>query len=187
MMRQSSQSSSTISLSGRVRDPPLHITVGILSVTYLDISAILDIDLSAFVLTRADLDTESNPISTVAETDFQLYIAQAWASFQVDKASKDKGKHIRFDGIQVLLHKKSDTQAVMVSKEISLLEIQQSKNIPPASSSSPSPHPTPATASTQPEAHKHTLMSASSSIGSSKSTSSVPSHIHQDNCLLLSS
>ena len=97
--RQSSQGSSTISSFGRARDPPSHITVGILSTTYPNTSAILDINLSAFVLTRANSDMESEPIPIVADVDFQLYIAQAWGSFQVDKTSKDKGKHIRFDGV----------------------------------------------------------------------------------------
>ena len=98
-MRQSNQISFVTSLSGMARDLPPYITAGILSVTYLDTSAILNIDLSTFVLTRADLDMEIDPIPIVADADFQPYIAQAWASFQVDKAPKDKGKQVQFDGI----------------------------------------------------------------------------------------
>ena len=88
-MRQSNPISSMTSSSGMVRDPPLHITAGILSATYPDTLAILDINPSTFVLTGAHSDMEIDPIPIVAD---QPYIAQAWASFQVDKASKDKGK-----------------------------------------------------------------------------------------------
>ena len=107
-MRQSIQGSSTTSSFSMTRDPPPHITVDILSMTYLDISAILNINPSAFVLTGADSDMESDPISIVADVDFQPYIAQAWMSFQADKALKDKGKHVRFDGVQVPPHRKLD-------------------------------------------------------------------------------
>ena len=104
--RQFNQISSVTSSSSMVKDLPLHITVGILSTRYLSTSAILDIDPSTFILTGVDSDMEIGPISVIADTDFQPYIAQAWASFQVDKASKDKGKCIRFDGVQVPPHRK---------------------------------------------------------------------------------
>ena len=45
----------------------------------------------------------------VTALEFQLYIAQAWASFQVDQASKDKGKCICFDGVHISSQKKPET------------------------------------------------------------------------------
>ena len=96
----------------------------------------------------------------------------------MDKASKDKGKWIRFDGIQVPLHKKPDAQAAMVSEEILLPEIQQSKNILSSLSTSQS---TPAPVSAQPKSHNNISASSSSSVGSFGSTSTIPPHIPQAN------
>ena len=44
-----------------------------------------------------DLDKESDPAFT--DPDFQAYIANAWAAFQVDR--KDKGKRVQFDGVEM--------------------------------------------------------------------------------------
>jgi hypothetical protein len=68
--------SSTATSANFIRDPPPHMTSGILAITYPDTDAVLDIDPSAF-MTAAQVSTSLN----VAELDFQPYIAQAWASF----------------------------------------------------------------------------------------------------------
>ena len=80
-MRQSSQGSSATLSSGMAKNLPLHIMVGILSMIYPDTLAILNINLSAFMLTGVDSNMEIDPITIVADADFQPYIAQAWISF----------------------------------------------------------------------------------------------------------
>jgi hypothetical protein len=57
--------SSTATSANFIRDPPPHMTSGILAITYLDTDAVLDIDHSAF-MTTAQVSTSLN----VAELDF---------------------------------------------------------------------------------------------------------------------
>jgi hypothetical protein len=88
--------SSTATSANFVRDPPPHMRSGILAITYPDTDAVLDIDSSAFAV---QVSTSLN----VAEPDFQPYIAQAWASFQAERGSKDSRptKRVCFDGVAV--------------------------------------------------------------------------------------
>jgi hypothetical protein len=149
--RQSGQAS-TLSGSANTfsRDLPPHITVGILSAAYPQTPVMLDIDPSAFTFTETETE---NPIeSSSADIDFQPYIAQAWASFQADKASKDKGKRVRFDGVQIPLCNKPAGRAATVSEELLSPELQKSTKdkslLPPSASTSSStsvPHPTSST------------------------------------------
>jgi hypothetical protein len=90
--------SSAATSANFIRDPPSHMTSGILAITYPDTNAVLDIDPSAF-MTAVQVSTSLN----VAEPDFQPYIAQAWASFQAERGSKDSHptKRVHFDGVAV--------------------------------------------------------------------------------------
>jgi hypothetical protein len=97
----------------------------------------MDIDPSTFTFSETGM---KSPIElSSADIDFQPYIAQAWVSFQVDKASKDKGKQVRFDGVQIPLHNKPAGRATTVSEELLSPELQKStkdKLLPPPSVSS---------------------------------------------------
>ena len=92
-------SSLTTLAPGISKNPSPHITAGILSITYLETSVVVDIDLSAFLIIEIDEEREAKPV--VAFLDFQLYITWAWVNFQADKASKNKGKQVWFDGIPI--------------------------------------------------------------------------------------
>ena len=69
-----------------------------------------------------DLDEESDP--ALADLDFQAYIANAWAAFQVDR--KDRGKRVQFDGIEMLARKTGHPgpQAALVAEEVVSLVIE---------------------------------------------------------------
>jgi hypothetical protein len=112
--------SSTATSANFVRDLPPHMTSGILAITYPDTDAVLDIDSSAF-MTAAQVSTSLN----VAEPDFQPYIAQAWASFQAERGSKDSHptKRVRFDGIAVPTRQVvcSNPQSASVSEELEII------------------------------------------------------------------
>ena len=105
---------------------------GILSAAYQETPVVIDIDPSTFVMVELEEEEDETPTETIP--DFQPYIAQAWASFQADKAARDKGKQVRFDGVQVPPRKKPTDQSVPATKEILSPDLQQ--NIPPASSAS---------------------------------------------------
>lgn len=77
--------------------PPI-VTAGILSLPFPEIDAVLDIDPSVF-LAPVEQDYNDNNDPAFADPAFQSYIAQAWASFQSDR--KDKGKRLRFDGVEI--------------------------------------------------------------------------------------
>ena len=81
--------------------PPPHIMAGILSAAYLETPVVININLSTFVMIELKEEEDETPTATIP--DFQPYIAQAWASFQADKAARNKEKQVRFDGIQVPL------------------------------------------------------------------------------------
>ncbi|KAF8119272.1 hypothetical protein EV363DRAFT_1299810 [Boletus edulis] len=74
------------------------VTTGIVSLTYPDTDAILDIEPSVFLLPVDDLD-DDEPL-VISYPDFEPYIARAWASFQVDKA-KPKGPKLCFDDVKM--------------------------------------------------------------------------------------
>ena len=59
--------------------------------------------------------------------DFWPYVAQTWASFQVDHASKDKSRHPVFDGVHIPPWRRLDPCAAMVSEEILSSKLQQVK------------------------------------------------------------
>ena len=78
--------------------PSSVVTSGIFLVTNSTTDAILDIEPSVFMSpVDQDSDKESDP--ALADPDFQAYIANAWAAFQADR--KDKGKRVRFDGVEM--------------------------------------------------------------------------------------
>ena len=71
--------------------PSSVVTSGIFSVTNSTTDTILDIEPSVFMApVDQDSDEESDP--ALADPDFQVYIANAWAAFQADR--KDKGKRV---------------------------------------------------------------------------------------------
>ena len=68
------------------------------SVTNSTTDTILDIEPLVFMApVDQDSDEESDP--ALADPGFQAYIANAWAAFQADR--KDKGKRVRFDGVEM--------------------------------------------------------------------------------------
>jgi hypothetical protein len=95
-------------------------TSSILAITYPDTDAVLDIDPSAF-MTTMQVSTSLN----VTDPDFQPYIAQAWASFQAERGSKDSHptKRIRFDGVAVPTQQFvcSNPQSTLVSEELEIV------------------------------------------------------------------
>ena len=106
--KQSVQQPATTSASassGFTRDPPPHLTTGLLCSAFPETPTILDVDPSAF-LTMAPSTTDYPPMSIVEDVDFQPYIAQAWVAFQADRVSKDKNKKcLRFNGVKIPPHK----------------------------------------------------------------------------------
>jgi hypothetical protein len=120
--------SSTATSANFIRDPPPHMTSGILAITHPDTDVVLDIDPSAF-MTAAQVSTSLN----VAELDFQPYIAQAWASFQAERGLKDScpTKRVHFDGVAVptqqVIH--SNLQSTSVSEELEIVspEVRQAQ------------------------------------------------------------
>jgi hypothetical protein len=165
--RQSGQAStSSGSANTFSRDPPLHITVRMLSAAYLQTPVMMDIDPSAFML--SETETESPTDTSATDIDFQPYIAHTWASFQTEKASKDKGKRVRFDGVQIPPCNKPASQAAMVSEELLSPELQKSTKdktlLPPSAaalSSTSVPRPTSST-STSSQSGSSVLRSAAS-------------------------
>ena len=101
---QTTQQPATTSASastGFMRDPPPHLTAGLLCAAFPETPTILDVDLSAFLMI-ATPTTDCPPMSIVEDIKFQPYIAQAWAAFQPDRVSKDKGKkRLHFDGVEI--------------------------------------------------------------------------------------
>jgi hypothetical protein len=189
--RQSGQAStSSGSTKTFSRDPPPHITAGILSAAYPQTPVVMDIDSSAFMF--AETETES-PTDTSA-TDI------AWTSFQADKASKDKGKQVRFDWVQIPPRNKPAGRAATVSEELLSLELQKStkdKSLPPPSTDALSSTSAPRSTSSTPmnsQSGSSALRSAASSsfpplipqtnqMFAPKRSSSTPSHsrmrVHQ--------
>ena len=90
----SAQEPATTSMSassGFMRDPLPHLTTSLLCSAFPKMPAILDIDLSAFLMTTTST-TDYPPMPIVEDINFQPYIAQAWVAFQVDRVSKDKSR-----------------------------------------------------------------------------------------------
>ena len=188
---------STSASSGFTRNPPPHLTAGILHAVFPETPAILDVNLSTFLMmTRSTINSPS--MLVVANTKFQPYIAKAWETFQVDRASKDKGrKHACFDGVEIPPHKfpnpDSHWATVLEKMEIHLSELQQVASVTPASdqSSRPSVRASPALI---PAAPITVLMPASTSTGQSGPLSSqsgvtgtIPPYVPPTNKSLVSS
>ena len=78
-----------------------------------------------------DSDEESDP--ALADPGFQAYIANAWAAFQADR--KDKGKRVRFDGIEMPARKtgRPGPRAASVAEEVvsPAIEAMRSKSTTP--------------------------------------------------------
>ena len=148
---QQPATTSTSASSGFMKDPPPHLTAGLLCSAFPEMPAILDVDPSAF-LTTATSTTDYPPMPIVEDVDFQPYIAQAWVTFQADRVLKDKNKkHLRFDGVEIPPHKTPSDKApnlescqATVSEEMAVLspELQQAAKATPA--------PVPVVASDQP-------------------------------------
>ena len=106
--KQSAQqpaTTSTSASSGFMRDLLPHLTAGLLCSAFPKMPAILDVDPSAFLM-MVTSTTDYPPMPIVKDIDFQPYIAQAWAAFQVDRVSKDKSKkHLHFNGVKIPPHK----------------------------------------------------------------------------------
>jgi len=126
------------------RDQPPHVTTGILSATYLETSMVLDIDPSAFILTQ---EQESDPEDT--DDKFKPYFAKVWASFQADRAAKDKSKCVWFNGVQIPLQKRLDPRTAMVLEELFSPELQKTTQATLSSSSS-RPQPSTSALCTEP-------------------------------------
>ena len=102
---QQPATTSTPASSGFTRDPPPHLTAGLLCSAFPETPTILDVDPSAF-LTTALSTTDYPPLPIVEDINFQPYIAQAWVAFQADRVSKDKNKkRLCFDGVEIPPHK----------------------------------------------------------------------------------
>ena len=108
--------------------PSSVVTSGIFSVTNSTTNTILDIKPLVFMApVDQDSDEESDP--SLADPDFQAYIANAWAAFQADR--KDRGKRVRFDGVEMLAQKTGHAgpRAMSVAEEVisPAIEAMQSK------------------------------------------------------------
>ena len=127
------------------------VTAGIFSVSGSSSDAVLDIEPSVF-MTPVDQDGDDESDPALADPEIQAYLANAWAAFQADK--KDKGKRVRFDGVQLPLRKtgRPDPQAAPVAEEVDSLAIEalRSKSaVPPRVPGSSLPwFPTPSSSST---------------------------------------
>jgi hypothetical protein len=95
-------------------------TSGILAIMYPDTDTVLDIDPSAF-MTTVQVSTSLN----VTDPDFQPYIAQAWASFQVERGLKDSRptKRVHFNGVAVPTRQgvRSNPQSASVLEELEII------------------------------------------------------------------
>ena len=97
--------------------PSSVVTSGIFLVTNSTTDAILDIEPLVFMApVDQDSDEESDP--ALADPGFQAYIANAWAAFQANR--KDKGKQVRFDGVEMPARKTScpGPRAASVAEEV---------------------------------------------------------------------
>ena len=109
-----------------------HITAGIFSLA-LATDTILDIEPSAFYTAEEASECLALPY-TVPE--FQLYFAQAWASFQANCVTKDKlngqGKKVQFHSVKILVcwTMCPDLRAVSVVEKIISPELQESAKKP---------------------------------------------------------
>ena len=128
-----STSSSATSAVNFVRESPPHMTSRILACSYLDMDVVFkeDIDPTAFMMT---VQVSTSPNSADLESqDFQPYIVQAWASFQVNKASKEGclQKGIQFDGVAVPAKQavKPSPKTTTVSDKMKIIspKVQQSQ------------------------------------------------------------
>jgi hypothetical protein len=112
-----------------VRDPPPHMTAGILSLTYPEVDVEVEVEPSAFLNTVDEL--AATPPYIVADPEFQPYFANAWASFQANKAGKEgqSGKRVRFDGVQVppKTFARGGGRQATVSEEIESPEVQATR------------------------------------------------------------
>ncbi|KAF9231116.1 hypothetical protein BU15DRAFT_68607 [Melanogaster broomeanus] len=128
------------------RETPPHMTVGILSLTYPDVEVELELEPSAFLNTIDGSETLTAPY--VEDPEFQPYFAQAWATFQADRAGKDgqRGKRVRFDGVEIPVRTstKLNPRAAMVSEELLSPQVQQARGNPQAGPSRPATPPAPA-------------------------------------------
>ena len=78
-----------------------HLTTRLLCSAFPETPAILDIDPSAFLMMVMST-TDYPPMPIVEDVNFQPFIAQTWAAFQVDRVSKDKNKKcLCFDGVEI--------------------------------------------------------------------------------------
>jgi hypothetical protein len=114
------------------------VTAGIFSVTDSFTDAILDIEPSVF-MTPVDQDSDDEADPAFTDPDFQSYIANAWAAFQADK--KDKGKRVRFDGVEMPNRKtgRPGPRAASVAEEVvsPAIEASRSRSAAPPKTTAP--------------------------------------------------
>ncbi|KIK75545.1 hypothetical protein PAXRUDRAFT_172526 [Paxillus rubicundulus Ve08.2h10] len=82
------------------RDPPPHMTAGILSIACPEGEVELKIEPSAFLSVVDDPDQSMSPYLT--DPDSQPYFAQAWVRYQADRSARDRpcGKQVWFNGVE---------------------------------------------------------------------------------------
>ncbi|KIN99818.1 hypothetical protein M404DRAFT_30074 [Pisolithus tinctorius Marx 270] len=77
-------------------------TANLFCIAHPEIDMQLEIQPSAFLNTIQDAN---EPVTDLADPDFQAYVAQAWATYQADKGNKGAvipcGKKARFDGVEI--------------------------------------------------------------------------------------
>ncbi|KAI6030519.1 hypothetical protein F5J12DRAFT_888328 [Pisolithus orientalis] len=77
-------------------------TTNLFCIAHPKVDMQLEIQPSAFLNTIQDVN---EPVADLADPDFQAYVAQAWATYQVDKGNKGTvvscGKKVRFDGVEI--------------------------------------------------------------------------------------
>jgi hypothetical protein len=111
------------------RDPPPHMTAGILTVACPEGEVELEIEPSAFLSIVDDPEQSHHLYST--DPDFQPYFAKAWASYQADRTAKEKprGKQVRFDGIEIPIRPSGQgkSRTATVEDEIVSPELQEAR------------------------------------------------------------
>ncbi|KIN96108.1 hypothetical protein M404DRAFT_49714, partial [Pisolithus tinctorius Marx 270] len=117
-------------------------TTNLFCVAHPEIDVQLEIQPSAFLNTVQDAN---EPVADLADPDFQAYVAQAWATYQVDKGIKGavipRGKKARFDGVEITARPAAlDPHAATVEEEIVSPGVQSSRAARQASEpSTPAP------------------------------------------------
>jgi hypothetical protein len=129
------------------RDPPPHMTAGILTIACPEGEVKLKIEPSAFLSMVDNPGDSHHPYST--DPEFQPYFAKAWASYQADRNATEKphAKRVRFDGVEIPLRPSGQgkSRAATVEDEIVSPELQEARKKTPEVPQLPSNLPSAAT------------------------------------------